>query len=93
MFYAGAYNNAPQQIGVAISADAVHWKRLSDKPFLPVGAPGTWNGSESGHPGVFTDDDGQAYLFYQGNRDKGTTWYLSCARIRWNAAGIPSAEL
>jgi len=34
MFYAGAYNNEPQQIGVARSTDGIHWKRLSDKPFL-----------------------------------------------------------
>ena len=34
MFYAGAYNNAPQQIGTAVSRDGIHWKRLSDEPFL-----------------------------------------------------------
>ena len=34
MFYAGAYNNEPQQIGVAKSADGVHWTRLSNKPFF-----------------------------------------------------------
>ena len=33
MFYAGAYNNAPQQIGVAKSTDGLHWERLSNKPF------------------------------------------------------------
>ena len=83
MFYAGAYNNAPQQIGVARSQDATHWTRLSEQPFLPVGAPGTWNSSESGHPGVFTDQDGQTYLFYQGNNDQGRTWLLSKVRIGW----------
>lgn len=83
MFYAGAYNNAPQQIGCAMSKDAVHWTRLGAEPFLPNGAPGTWNSSESGHPGVFVDRDRQTYLFYQGNSDHGHTWLLSSVRIGW----------
>ena len=87
MFYAGAYNNAPQQIGVASSKDAVHWTRLGQEPFLPNGAPGTWNSSESGHPGVFVDSDGQTYLFYQGNNDHGKTWLLSKVRLGWKDDG------
>lgn len=83
MFYAGAYNNHPQQIGCATSKDAVHWTRLGDQPFLADGAPGTWNHSESGHPGVFVDDDRQTYLFYQGNNDGGRTWLLSLVRLGW----------
>ncbi|HEY3441732.1 MAG TPA: family 78 glycoside hydrolase catalytic domain [Paludibaculum sp.] len=83
MFYAGAYNNAPQQIGVATSRDGMHWARASQAPFLPNGVPGSWNESESGHPGIFTDTDGQSYLFFQGNNDKGKTWYLSYVRIGW----------
>jgi sucrose-6-phosphate hydrolase SacC (GH32 family) len=83
MFYAGAYNNAPQQIGVARSRDGVHWERKGGEPFLPNGKPGEWNSSESGHPGVFVDDDGQTYLFFQGNNDKGYTWLLSYVRIAW----------
>lgn len=77
MFYAGAYNNKPQQIGVAASRDGVHWTRMSDEPLLPSGLPGEWNHSESGHPGVFIDDDGRGYLFFQGNNDGGKTWFLS----------------
>ena len=83
MFYAGAYNNAPQQIGVARSKDGIHWTRVSDQPLVPVGVPGSWNSSESGHPGAFVDDDGQVYLFYQGNNDKGKTWLLSFVKIGW----------
>lgn len=77
MFYAGAYNNCPQQIGAAVSGDGVNFKRLSDKPFLKNGAPGSWNESESGHPFVFVDEDDRVYLFYQGNNDHGKSWYLS----------------
>ncbi len=83
MFYAGGYNNNPQQIGVAVSDDGVHFKRLSDKPFLPNGVPGSWNSSESGHPFLFQDDDGQDYLFYQGNNTNGKTWYLSVVPVDW----------
>ena len=83
MFYAGAYNNAPQQIGLAASDDGVTWRRMSDQPFLPNGEPGSWNESESGHPFAFTDDDGQVTLFFQGNNDHGKTWYLSSRKIGW----------
>jgi len=81
MFYAGAYNNAPQQVGVAVSTDGVKWTRLSDRPLIPNGAPGEWNASETGHPGVFEDTDGRVYLFFQANKDRGKTWFLSWARI------------
>jgi predicted GH43/DUF377 family glycosyl hydrolase len=83
MFYAGAYNNEPQQIGCAVSTDGIRWERLFKKPFLPNGAAGSWNSSESGHPGVFEDTDGQTYLFYQGNADLGKSWYLSKVKIGW----------
>ncbi len=83
MFYAGSYNNRPQQIGVAVSDDGVRFARVFEEPFLPNGRPGTWNSSESGHPFLFQDDDGRDYLFYQGNNDQGRTWYLSVVPIDW----------
>ena len=83
MFYAGGYNNDPQQIGVAVSDDGVYFKRLSDQPFVPNGPPGSWNSSESGHPFLFQDEDGQDYLFYQGNDTHGRSWYLSVLPIDW----------
>lgn len=88
MFYAGGYNNDPQQVGVARSEDGVTWTRVSDSPLLPNGAPGSWNSSESGHPGVFNDSDGRTWLFFQGNNDKGKTWYLSKVGIDWKD-GLP----
>jgi beta-1,2-mannobiose phosphorylase / 1,2-beta-oligomannan phosphorylase len=88
MFYAGGYNNEPQQIGVASSEDGIHWKRVSHQPLVPNGPPGSWNSSESGHPGVFVDADGTTHLFYQGNNDGGKTWYLSKLRIEWKD-GLP----
>ncbi|SFB91967.1 Glycosyl hydrolases family 43 [Spirosoma endophyticum] len=84
MFYAGAYNNWPQQVGVASSTDGLHWKRMQPEPFLKNGAPGSWNASESGHPHIFLDTTGKTYLFFQGNNDKGKTWFLSNIPITWN---------
>jgi beta-1,2-mannobiose phosphorylase / 1,2-beta-oligomannan phosphorylase len=83
MFYAGAYNNWPQQIGCAVSLDGLRWKRVSDQPIVPNGEEGAWNSSESGHPYVFEAADGTYHLFFQGNNDHGRTWYLSRNVIRW----------
>ncbi len=83
MFYAGGYNNAPQQIGVAKSNDGVHWTRLSDHPFLPNGKPGEWNSSESGHPHIFNNPKGDDFLFYQGNNDMGKSWLISNHKVIW----------
>ena len=83
LFYAGAYNDEPQQIGVARSRDGVRWQRLSNEPFLRNGPPGSWNASESGHPDIFRDADGRTYLFYQGNNDHGKTWFLSKVEVKW----------
>lgn len=83
MFYAGAYNNQPQQIGCAVSTDGLHFNRISSQPFKCVGQPGEWNSSESGHPHIFTDKGGRTYLFYQGNPDHGKTWLLSQQEVLW----------
>lgn len=89
MFYAGGYNNEPQQIGCAVSRDGVSWTRLSQEPLLPNGNEGEWNASESGHPGVFTDRDGRVYLFFQGNNDKGASWHLSMMNVAWDETDNP----
>lgn len=81
LFYAGAYNNEPQQIGLAKSMDGVHFERCCTEPFKPCGKPGEWNSSESGHPHVFKDNDGRTYLFFQGNPDHGKTWLISHEEI------------
>lgn len=76
MFYGGAYNCSPQQIGIAVSNDGIHFDKASDVPFLRCGKKGEWNESESGHPYAFIDDK-KMYLFYQGSPDGGKRWYLS----------------
>ena len=89
LFYGGAYNCSPQQIGLAVSSDGVFFRKTSDKPFLPAGEAGSWNSSESGHPYVFADDDGRTYLFYQGSSDNGATWYLSKRELLFDG-GVPA---
>lgn len=88
LFYGGAYNCSPQQIGYAVSSDGVNFTRGKDTPFLPCGAAGDWNASESGHPYVFVDDDGRIYLFYQGSPDGGKSWFLSRAELAFED-GVP----
>ncbi len=92
MFYAGGYNNEPQQIGIARSRDGLVWERLSKQPFLPNGPAGSWNESESGHPDIFSDRDGKLHLFFQGNKDKGKTWFLSRLPVHFTRKGTFSLE-
>ena len=82
MFYAGAYNHEGQQIGMATSTDGYHYTRIApDGLFFTHGPEGSWNACESGHPGVFQDDDGQVYLFYQGKRSMDATYNLSVCKV------------
>ena len=90
MFYAGGYNNAPQQIGWATSTDGAHWTRGSDAPLIPNGLPGTWNSSESGHPGVLVDGD-ETVLLFQGDPDGGRTWSIGATRLHWDG-GTPVVD-
>ncbi|MBR6032384.1 MAG: family 43 glycosylhydrolase [Bacteroidaceae bacterium] len=85
MFYAADYNNCPQQIGLAVSKDGIHWQRCSDQPFLRNGLPGEWNESESGHPCVYCDQQGQTHLFFQGNNTHGRHWLLTSVPLKWTA--------
>ena len=89
LFYGGSYNCKPQQIGCAVSDDGIFFRRIFTGPFLTNGQAGSWNSCESGHPYAFRDDDGRAYLFYQGSSDMGKTWYLSKAEISFNEQNIP----
>ena len=93
LFYGGAYNCSPQQIGYAVSSDGVNFTRGCDTPFLPCGKVGDWNASESGHPYAFVDDDGRIYLFYQGSPDGGKRWYLSRAELAFDGETPKTVKL
>lgn len=86
LFYGGSYNCTPQQIGCAVSEDGIFFRRVSNEPLIPCGAPGTWNSSESGHPYAFRDDDGRVFLFYQGSSDNGKTWYISRKEVQFGSS-------
>ncbi len=92
LFYGGSYNCTPQQIGYAVSDDGVHFSKPLKEPFLRCGNKGEWNECESGHPYVFSDDDGQVYLFYQGSPDFGKTWYLSKLGLEFDSCGQPKIK-
>ena len=85
LFYAGSFNNKRQQIGLATSTDGFHFKRFGpDGLVFPCGCAGSWNSCESGHPGIFRDDDGRLYLFYQGKSIMpgcAAGYELSCAEV------------
>ncbi len=88
MFYGGAYNCEPQQIGVAMSLDGINFEKCFDHPFLTCGKAGEWNSNESGHPYIFKDEDGKIWLYYQGTNDMGKSWYLSRKEVVFKD-GIP----
>ena len=82
MFYAGAYNHELQMIGLAVSKDGYNYQRIDPDGLLYTnGAPGTWNAGESGHPGVFQDNDGSVWLFYQGKASKNANYNLSVCKV------------
>ena len=90
MFYGGAYNCSPQQIGCAVSPDGRTFDKLFiDKPFIPCGGAGCWNSSESGHPYIFADNDERYWLFYQGSPDNGNSWYITRTEIGFDENGEP----
>lgn len=90
MFYGGAYNCSPQQIGCAVSSDGrIFDKIFIEKPFIECGEKGTWNESESGHPYAFQDDDGRYWLFYQGINNSENVWRITKTEIAFDDNGIP----
>ena len=84
LFYAGSYNHERQQIGACWSRDGRHFKRIEPEGLVfPHGPKGSWDEWERGHPGVFRDDDGQVYLFFQGKATRKGNYWLSVARVRF----------
>lgn len=66
-------------IGIARSTDLVNWTKAGElKP-----------GQEVDRKGLAAPDawvhEGKVHLFYQGNNDRGKTWYLSKVVIDWKA--------
>jgi hypothetical protein len=51
---------------LATSQDGVIWER-SDVEELPRGAQGTWDGEMTCYPARIDTDQGESYLFYNGN--------------------------
>ena len=92
MFYAGAYNNEPQQIGVAVSDDGIAWTRLWDEPLLPNGAPGSWNESEWAIRASLWTTMARHTCSFRATMIAAKVAYLSRLRVRWTASGLPYLE-
>ena len=64
---------------------------VSDSPTGPFTYLGSFrpNNAMARDQTVFVDDDGKAYLFYQGSADQGKTWRLSSMEIGFDAQNRP----
>ena len=83
LFYAGAYNHEHQQIGLAVSSDGYNFERINPEGlFYRSGPEGSWNYGESGHPGIFEDEDGSLWLFYQGKASPDADYFLSVCKVK-----------
>ncbi len=90
VFYAGAYNNAPQQIGWATSPDGRTWSRGADEPWCrPVRrARGTIpSRATRGTSATRT----AASTFFQGNPDDGHTWLIAATELTF-VDGTPTVQ-
>ena len=83
MMVAGAVTGGGCAMVSGSAAGGINYKRWSEKPVFPHGEKGSWNEWESGHPGVFQDDDGQVYLFFQGKPTLKGDYLLSCAKVKF----------
>ncbi|WP_051388904.1 family 43 glycosylhydrolase [Arthrobacter sp. 35W] len=55
-----------EQTGAAVSEDLLTWRRISDQPLLPAGAPGSFDERFASDPCVLQADDGTWLMFYFG---------------------------
>ena len=57
MYYLGQNRRGVQRIGVARSADGVHWQKSLENPVLDLGPPGSFDEHNLGEPAVFRGRD------------------------------------
>jgi len=86
MYYLGQDRAARQRIGVARSADGLHWQKLTSNPVLELGVPGAFDENGLGEPAVW-QQRGFYWMLYTG-RGAGEVRQLGIARstdgIHWN---------
>jgi predicted GH43/DUF377 family glycosyl hydrolase len=78
MYYLGQDRAVQQRLGVARSADGIHWRKLRTNPILEVGAPGAFDENGLGEPAVW-QARGWYWMLYTG-RGAGEVRRLGMAR-------------
>jgi predicted GH43/DUF377 family glycosyl hydrolase len=78
MYYLGQDRAQRQRIGVARSADGIHWQKLRANPVLELGAPGSFDEIGLGEPAVWAQQ-GSWWMLYTG-RDTAERRSLGLAR-------------
>lgn len=85
MYYLGQDRAQQQRIGLARSADGVHWEKLRSNPVLGLGEPGAFDETGLGEPAVW-QEQGSYWMLYTA-RDPKEYRRIGLARsqdgIRW----------
>lgn len=78
MYFLGQDRARRQRLGVARSADGLHWRKLHSNPILELGGPGAFDENGLGEPAVF-EYQGFYWMLYTG-RDVNENRRLGLAR-------------
>jgi predicted GH43/DUF377 family glycosyl hydrolase len=78
LYYLGQDRARRQRLGVARSADGVHWRKLRSNPVLELGGPGSFDENGLGEPAVWRSR-GFYWMLYTG-RDAAENRRLGLAR-------------
>lgn len=89
MYYLGQDRARRQRLGLARSADGVHWQKLRTNPILELGEPGAFDATGLGEPAVW--QAGTSYWMLYTARDASEVRRLGLARsqdgVRWTRVG------
>ena len=79
MFYEAQDSGRRHSIGVATSADGLHWER-GEEPVLTPADDGAWDDGAVARPWVVDTDDGGACLYYVGRSRESMVQSIGMAR-------------
>lgn len=91
MYYLGQDRARRQRLGVARSADGIHWTRLRSNPILELGEDGAFDENGLGEPAVWYSN-GSYWMLYTG-RDRAENRRMGIARsqdgVKWSKLAAP----